>query len=183
MISLNKLKLVSFYIVTYLLQQCIDLGLCFYKHNVPQLRSSHPWSGIRHKYVFHSHEEKSATARNEGWRPGHSPLGRGLDACHILQGTRLAINQITSYWQNATGENVSLSFFYTRQVFPRFSFFFCQLKLETLKYHEKFTTRFIRVKLTTVEALVSEQLYLRPPSQDPFFLNSHTNSVFLHSRK
>ena len=96
-ISLNKLKLVSFYIVTYLLQQCIDLGLCFYKHNVPQLRSSHPWSGIRHKYVFHSHEEKSATARNEGWRPGHSPLGRGLDACHILQGTLVvAINQSRS---------------------------------------------------------------------------------------
>ena len=125
-ISLNKLKLVSFYIVTYLLQQCIDLGLGCYKHNVPQLRSSQLWSGIRHKYVFHSHEEKSAMARSEGWRSGHSPLGRGLDACHILQGTLVvAINQITSYWQNATGENVSLSFFYTRQAFPSFfSFLF-----------------------------------------------------------
>ena len=39
----------------------------------------------------------------------------------------------------------------------------------------KFTERFIRVKLTTVEALVSEQLYLWPPSQNPFFLNSYTN--------
>ena len=95
-ISLNKLKLVSFYIVTYLLQQCIDLGLGCYKHNVPQLRSSQLWSGIRHKYVFHSHEEKSAKARNEGWRSGHSPLGRGLDACHILQGTLVAINQSRS---------------------------------------------------------------------------------------
>ena len=125
-ISLNKLKLVSFYIVTYLLQQCIDLGLGCYKHNVPQLRSSQLWSGIRHKYVFHSHEEKSAMARSGGWRSGHSPLGRGLDACHILQGTLVvAINQITSYWQNATGENVSLSFFYTRQAFPSFfSFLF-----------------------------------------------------------
>ena len=125
-ISLNKLKLVSFYIVTYLLQQCIDLGLGCYKHNVPQLRSSQLWSGIRHKYVFHSHEEKSAMARSEGWRSGHSPLGRVLDACHILQGTLVvAINQITSYWQNATGENVSLSFFYTRQAFPSFfSFLF-----------------------------------------------------------
>ena len=125
-ISLNKLKLVSFYIVTYLLQQCIDLGLGCYKHNVPQLGSSQLWSGIRHKYVFHSHEEKSAMARSEGWRSGHSPLGRGLDACHILQGTLVvAINQITSYWQNATGENVSLSFFYTRQAFPSFfSFLF-----------------------------------------------------------
>ena len=27
------------------------------------------------------------------------------------------------------------------------------------------------------------QLYLRPPSQNPVFLNSYTNSVFLHSRK
>ena len=27
------------------------------------------------------------------------------------------------------------------------------------------------------------QLYLRPPSQNPVFLNSHTNSVFFHSRK
>ena len=95
-ISLNKLKLVSFYIVTYLLQQCIDLGLGCYKHNVPQLRSSQLWSGIRHKYVFHSHEEKSAKARNEGWRSGHWPLGRGLDACHILQGTLVAINQSRS---------------------------------------------------------------------------------------
>ena len=27
------------------------------------------------------------------------------------------------------------------------------------------------------------QLYLRPPAQNPVFLNSYTNSVFLHSRK
>ena len=29
----------------------------------------------------------------------------------------------------------------------------------------------------------SVQLYLRPPSQNPIFHNSHTNSVVLHSRK
>ena len=29
----------------------------------------------------------------------------------------------------------------------------------------------------------SAQLYLRPPSRNPIFHNSHTNSVFLHSRK
>ena len=41
---------------------------------------------------------------------------------------------------------------------------------------------------TTVEALltdtvVSGQLYLRPPSQIPVFLTSHTNSVYIHSRE
>ena len=41
---------------------------------------------------------------------------------------------------------------------------------------------------TTVEALltdtlVSGKLFLRPPSQKPDCFNSHTNSVFLHSRK
>ena len=30
---------------------------------------------------------------------------------------------------------------------------------------------------------VSGKLYLRPPSQNAVFLNSHTSSVFLHSRK
>ena len=40
----------------------------------------------------------------------------------------------------------------------------------------------------TVEALLmdtlkSRQLYLRPPLQNPLFLNSHTNSVFLQSFK
>ena len=30
------------------------------------------------------------------------------------------------------------------------------------------------------DTLVSGLLYLRPPSQNPVFLNSHTNSVFLH---
>ena len=33
------------------------------------------------------------------------------------------------------------------------------------------------------DTLVSGQLYLRPPSQSPDLLNSHTNSVFSHSRK
>ena len=33
------------------------------------------------------------------------------------------------------------------------------------------------------DSLKSRQLYLRPPSQNPVFLNSHTNSVFLHSHK
>ena len=33
------------------------------------------------------------------------------------------------------------------------------------------------------DTLVSGQLYLRPPSQNLVFLTSHTNSVFLHSRK
>ena len=41
---------------------------------------------------------------------------------------------------------------------------------------------------TTVETFrmytsVSGQLCLQPPSQNPFFLNPHTNSVFLHSHK
>ena len=30
---------------------------------------------------------------------------------------------------------------------------------------------------------VGGQLYLPPPSQNPVFLNSHKNSIFLHSRK
>ena len=43
-------------------------------------------------------------------------------------------------------------------------------------------------KSNTVEALVtdtlvSKQFHLRPPLQNSVFLNSHTNSVFLHSRK
>ena len=43
-------------------------------------------------------------------------------------------------------------------------------------------------KVYTVEAhltdtLVSEKLYLWPPSQNAVFLHSHTNYVFLHSRK
>ena len=33
------------------------------------------------------------------------------------------------------------------------------------------------------DTVVSGLLYLRPPSQNPLSLNSHTNSVFLHSRK
>ena len=43
-------------------------------------------------------------------------------------------------------------------------------------------------KVTTAEALptdslVSRQLFLQPPLQNSVFLNSHKNSVFLHSRK
>ena len=34
-----------------------------------------------------------------------------------------------------------------------------------------------------MDTLVSGQLYLRPPSQNPVLLNSHTNFLFLHSRK
>ena len=34
-----------------------------------------------------------------------------------------------------------------------------------------------------MDSLKSRQLYLRPPSQNPVFLNSHTNSVFVHSCK
>ena len=34
-----------------------------------------------------------------------------------------------------------------------------------------------------MDTLVSVQLYLRPPSQNLVFLTSHTDSVFLHSRK
>ena len=33
------------------------------------------------------------------------------------------------------------------------------------------------------DTLVRGQFYLRPASQNPVFLNSHTNSVFLHSLK
>ena len=50
-----------------------------------------------------------------------------------------------------------------------------------------FTTHSLQRK-TYMEALltytlVNGQLYLWLPSQDPVYLNSHTNSVFLHSRK
>ncbi len=56
--------------------------------------------------------------------------------------------------------------------------------LRKLGFHGK-TTR--RIRNTLVEALltdtlVSGQLYLRLPGLKPRF-NSHTNSVFLHSRK
>ena len=47
--------------------------------------------------------------------------------------------------------------------------------------------RFLFVS-NTVEALLADtlkggRLYLRPPSQNPVFLNFHTNSVFLRYRK
>ena len=46
----------------------------------------------------------------------------------------------------------------------------------------------LALKVSTVQALltdtlVSGQLLLRPPSENPVFLNSFTNSAFLHSRK
>ena len=46
----------------------------------------------------------------------------------------------------------------------------------------------LALKVSTVQALlidtlVSGQLSLRPPSENPVFLNSYTNSAFLHSRK
>ena len=44
-----------------------------------------------------------------------------------------------------------------------------------------FPEEYVEALLT--DTLVSGRLYLRPPSQNAFFLNSHTNSVFLHSRK
>ena len=34
-----------------------------------------------------------------------------------------------------------------------------------------------------MDMLVSRQLFLKTPPQNPVFLNSHTNSVFLHSLK
>ena len=40
----------------------------------------------------------------------------------------------------------------------------------------------LRLEALLTDTLVSGQLYLRPPSQNPVFLNSETNSVFLHSR-
>ena len=39
------------------------------------------------------------------------------------------------------------------------------------------------VQALLMDTLVRRKLYLRPPSQNAVFLNSHTNSVFLHSRK
>jgi len=39
------------------------------------------------------------------------------------------------------------------------------------------------VQAPLTDTLVSGQLLLRPPSENPVFLNSHTNSVFLHFRK
>ena len=41
---------------------------------------------------------------------------------------------------------------------------------------------FVTVEALLTDTLVSGQLYLRPPCLKPRF-NSHTNSVFLHSRK
>ena len=46
----------------------------------------------------------------------------------------------------------------------------------------------LALKVSTVQALlidtlVSGQLLLRPPSENPVFLNSYTNSAFLHSCK
>ena len=42
---------------------------------------------------------------------------------------------------------------------------------------------YFRTRVLLTGTLVSGQFYLRLPSQDPVLLNSHTNSVFLHSRK
>ena len=42
---------------------------------------------------------------------------------------------------------------------------------------------FATVEALLTDTLVSGKLYLRPPSQKPDYFNSHTNSVFLHSRK
>ena len=39
------------------------------------------------------------------------------------------------------------------------------------------------VKAPLTDTLISGQLSLRPPSQNPVSFNSHTNSVFSHSRK
>ena len=47
---------------------------------------------------------------------------------------------------------------------------------------EKSKSLLIRIK-SVVEALVSGQLYLGQPSQKTLLLKSHTNPVFLHSRK
>ena len=52
----------------------------------------------------------------------------------------------------------------------------CKLR----SYPEGFATT---VKALLTDTLISGQLYLRPPSQNPVFLNSHTNSVFSHSCK
>ena len=41
----------------------------------------------------------------------------------------------------------------------------------------------VTVEAVLTDAVVSGQLYLRPLSQNPVFLNSQTNSVILHSRK
>ena len=46
----------------------------------------------------------------------------------------------------------------------------------------------LALKVSTVQALlidtlVSGQLLLRPPSENPVFLNSYTKSAFLHSCK
>lgn len=42
---------------------------------------------------------------------------------------------------------------------------------------------FTTVEALLMDTLVSGKLFLRPPSQKPDYFNSHTNSVFLHSRK
>ena len=45
------------------------------------------------------------------------------------------------------------------------------------------TSRLYTEEALLTDTLVRGQLYSRPPSQNPVFLNSHTNSAFLHSRK
>ena len=45
------------------------------------------------------------------------------------------------------------------------------------------TSRLYTEEALLTDTLVRGQLQSRPPSQNPVFLNSHTNSVFLHSRK
>ena len=50
----------------------------------------------------------------------------------------------------------------------------CKLR----SYPEDFATT---VKALPTDTLIGGQLYLLPPSQNPVFLNSHTNSVFSDS--
>ena len=52
-----------------------------------------------------------------------------------------------------------------------------------MAYEEEFWQEIVgTVEALLTDTLVSGQLYLRPPCLKPRF-NSHTNSVFLHSRK
>ena len=43
--------------------------------------------------------------------------------------------------------------------------------------------KYVTVEALLMDILVSGHLYLLPPSQNPVFLNSHTNSAFLHCHK
>ena len=65
---------------------------------------------------------------------------------------------------------------------------FKKCNFQLFMFHLQIGSSYLALSQITVEALllntpISGQLYFRPPLQNPVLLNSHTNSVFLHSHK